>query len=203
MYSSNYGFFWDWAKPKTCSTSWPIESFGQTSNGNYGRHTLTDKMPWSSTSKRMCIPYIIFWKCQRAEEYLLNIPSKWFDIMNEVRKTKYHQIKKLDFTQLPPASSSVSLNIKRAYLQAARWYNNWKIRYILTLLTMGMKHVNHGGCQLLLNTVYQTTFHTHVLGTLADFQTSVRVYYTLSHVPNFANVVHRPVVKILFSTQIS
>ena len=71
----------------------------------FGREELTDNM------------------IEKAEEYLTRVLSKGFKEMDDLRTSKYHQMKKLDFTKLPPASWIVYLHIKRAYLQAARWYN--------------------------------------------------------------------------------
>lgn len=59
---------------------------------------------------------------ENAEEYLTRVLSKDFKVMNDLRIFKYHRMKNLDFMKLPPTSSSLKLHIKRAYLQANRWY---------------------------------------------------------------------------------
>ena len=58
---------------------------------------------------------------ENAEEYLTRVLSKDFKVMNDLRIFKYHRMKNLDFMKLPP-TSSLKLHIKRAYLQANRWY---------------------------------------------------------------------------------
>lgn len=42
--------------------------------------------------------------------------------MDDLRITKYLRMKVLNFTKLPPTSSSTILHIKKAYSQANRWY---------------------------------------------------------------------------------
>lgn len=59
---------------------------------------------------------------ENAEEYLTRVLSKDFQVMDDLRVFKYHRMKILDFLKLPPTSSSLKLHIKRAYLQANRWY---------------------------------------------------------------------------------
>lgn len=60
---------------------------------------------------------------ENAEEYLTRVLSKDFQRMNYLRIFRYHRMNNLDFTKLPPTSYSLKLHIKRAYLQANRWYN--------------------------------------------------------------------------------
>lgn len=60
---------------------------------------------------------------ENAEEYLTRVLSKDFQRMNDLRIFKYHRMKILDFTKLPPTSCSLKLHIKRVYLQAKRWYS--------------------------------------------------------------------------------
>ena len=60
---------------------------------------------------------------ENAEEYLTRVLAKEFKKMDDLRTFKYHRMKNLDFTKLPPTSTSLMLHIKRAYLQANRWYS--------------------------------------------------------------------------------
>lgn len=43
--------------------------------------------------------------------------------MNDLRIFRYHRMKNLDFTKLPLTSCSIKLHLKRAHLQANRWYS--------------------------------------------------------------------------------
>lgn len=60
---------------------------------------------------------------EQAEEFLTRTLAKNFKIMNDLRITKYHSMKNLDFRKLPPTSSSLRLHIKRAYLQSYKWFH--------------------------------------------------------------------------------
>ena len=60
---------------------------------------------------------------ENAEEYLIRVLAKEFTKIDDLRSFKYHRMKHLDFTKLPPTSTSLILYIKRAYLQANRWYS--------------------------------------------------------------------------------
>lgn len=60
---------------------------------------------------------------QNAEEYLTRVLAREFMKMVDRRAFKYHRMKNLDFTKPPPASTTLKLHIKTAYLQASRWYS--------------------------------------------------------------------------------
>ena len=61
---------------------------------------------------------------ENAEEYLTRVLSKDFQVINYLRIFRYHhRMKNLDFMKLPQTSCSLRLHIKRAYLQANRWYS--------------------------------------------------------------------------------